>query len=190
MNASHFKGSFRGRLFPFFLIVLGALLLLLLIAWLAHPVPVIANIDRPGPLYDQVYECGGYEAGLLLDLPYERSIAQCLWHGLSGQRPQYSCPDGYRTARFGWRYLDQPSGDPGAHLPGKCRGSSSGRSDGYQHGGSHGRSDQHRRPHAQRDQHPGPDWNNHTARLPAVCRPSVTAPIDCKLSAPLTLKNH
>jgi hypothetical protein len=48
MNASHFKGSFRGRLLPFFLIVLGALLLLLLIAWLAHPVTVIANTTDLG----------------------------------------------------------------------------------------------------------------------------------------------
>ena len=49
------------------------------------------------------------------------------------------------------------------------------RSNGYQHGGSDRRGDQHRRPHAQRDQHPGPDWHHRSAHLPAVCRPSVTA---------------
>jgi len=43
MSPSRSKGSFLGRIFGLFLIALGALILLLMPAWLARPTPAIAN---------------------------------------------------------------------------------------------------------------------------------------------------
>ena len=118
MSPSRSRQSFFGRLFGLFLIALGALILLIIPAWLSRPTPAIANPTGmatfknryPGIAGSKLDSCTTcHTAAIPATNPFG---AAYLANGRNDGALATMEPTGH-----GWGWLDKPAGDPESHLP-------------------------------------------------------------------------